>query len=273
MSVVRPVWANNEVAYLEAMARAAGVEPSPWYHIENAEDEATTTDVYLYAEIGLWGVTGADFVNALAEVTTDHITLHINSGGGSVWDGVTIMNAIRDHAAEVTVQVDALAASAASFIAMAGDTIVMNVASEMMIHNARAVCFGEAADMIAAAAFLERQNDKIANIYLNRAGGKLADWSAAMDAETWYSGPQAVKAGLADKALTAKKTKSEDADNIASRQERAKMVAALFTPTNESLEESLIIDQGENEDLAAKQEERTAALRAAFTNQKEYEHA
>lgn len=172
-----------------------------WFRIENASARNTSV-IYIYDEIGYWGTTAADFVARLAEVDSRTIELHINSPGGDVFEGVAIYNALRDHSAEVNVIVDALAASAASLIAMAGDTITMNRNSEMMIHDAWGVCVGNAEDMATMATLLGKASDNIASVYAARAGGTLSEWRDAMREESWFSSDEAVTAGLADKSVT-----------------------------------------------------------------------
>lgn len=167
-----------------------------WYRITNlANGEA---DVMLYGEIGWVGTTAEDFVRDIKQLQANKINLHLSSGGGSVFDGIAIMNALRAHPANVTVYVDALAASIASVIAMAGDRIVARQASEFMIHEASGLVVGSATDCREMAELLDRQSDKIAGIYAERAGGTVEDWRTAMAAETWYSAEEAVAAGLAD---------------------------------------------------------------------------
>ena len=163
----------------------------------------TTAEVYIYEEIGYWGVTAQDFVDVLRNVNASSIDLHINSPGGDVFDGVAIYNALADHPATVNVYVDGLAASAASFIAMAGDTVVMNRASQLMIHDASGFCIGNAADMAIMQGLLDRVSDTIAGIYSAKAGSDVAFWRDLMRAETWYSSAEAVTAGLADSAADA----------------------------------------------------------------------
>jgi ClpP class serine protease len=114
------------------------------------------------------------------------------------------LNALRGHKAKITTVVDGIAASAASFIAMAGDEIVMNRNSELMIHDASGVCVGNAKDMQAMHSDLERISNNIASIYAERSGGTVEDWRAAMLAETWYSADEAVEAGLADRVAAPK---------------------------------------------------------------------
>ncbi len=172
----------------------------------------TTAEVYLYEEIGYWGVTAQDFVDVLRDINASSIDLHINSPGGDVFDGVAIYNALADHPATVNVMVDGLAASAASFIAMAGDTVVMNRASQLMIHDASGFCIGNAADMAIMQGLLNRVSDTIAGIYSAKAGGDVAAWRDLMRDETWYSSAEAVTAGLADKAADAPEDPDETGD-------------------------------------------------------------
>jgi ATP-dependent Clp endopeptidase proteolytic subunit ClpP len=172
-----------------------------WYRIDNAT--ADTATVHIYDEIGFWGITAADFAGELAAVTAAQIDLHINSPGGEVFDGVAIFNSLQQHPASVTVYVDGLAASAASFIAQAGDRRVMARNATMMIHDGAGLCIGNAGDLRQLADLLDKISNNIADIYAQRAGGDVADWRAAMLAETWYTAAEAVAAGLADEVAQA----------------------------------------------------------------------
>lgn len=180
-------------------ARARAVENrTAWYSITNKATEPRHAEVYVYDVIGDYGVAASDFVKALDELDVDTIALKLNSPGGDVFDGVAIHNALKQHPARVEVTVDALAASAASFIAMAGDSVHMARGAELMIHEAHALEAGDARTFTAMAERLERIGDKIAGFYAERAGGEVDTWRAAMRQETWYSGEEAVAAGLAD---------------------------------------------------------------------------
>lgn len=172
-----------------------------WYRITN-HAETDTAELYIYDEIGYFGVTAADLVNELKGVTAKSINVRVNSPGGDVFDGIAILNALRQHPAAVNVVVDSLAASAASFIAMAGDTVTMAPNSQMMIHAASGLTIGNASDMREMADLLDKMTTNIASIYAGRAGGKVEDWLTAMNTETWYSAEEAVAAGLADKVGT-----------------------------------------------------------------------
>lgn len=162
---------------------------------------ATGVDLYLYDEIGPWGTTASDVAAALGGVApTDRVTLRINSPGGDVFDGLAIYNLLRGHPGGVDVVVDGLAASAASFIAMAGSSVTMLAHTRMMIHDAIGFAFGNAADMRELAGLLDDVSDNIAGIYSDRSGKPAADFRALMLAETWLSGPQALELGLIDAA-------------------------------------------------------------------------
>lgn len=178
--------------------------------VANAETDTTRID--LMDEIGYWGTTAQNFVDELLAIDTSTIELHVNSPGGDVFDGLAIMNALADHPATVNVVVDGLAASAASFIAMAGDSVKMNRGSQLMIHDALGFCVGNAADMEEMMTLLGRISDTIAGIYADRAGGKADDWRELMRAETWYSATEAADAGLADEAVSGPKNPVDPED-------------------------------------------------------------
>ncbi len=168
-----------------------------WYRIQDAV-VGGAVDVYIYDEIGFWGVTAQDFVLELQQVQATQLNVHINSPGGEVFDGIAIYNALVNHPAEVHVTVDALAASIASVITMAGDTITMGRHSQLMIHEPYGMCVGNADDMATMIAQLNMCADNIAGAYAERAGGTVEAWREAMRAESWYTGAEAVTAGLAD---------------------------------------------------------------------------
>lgn len=188
----------------QARAKALGARRQ-WFRIENATTDEQTqksrAKVYLYEPIGGWyGVTPASFVEAITDLDVDEIELHINSPGGSVYDGITIMNVLRQHEARVIGVVDGLAASAASFIAVGGcDELIMADHSELMVHDAWGLCIGNAEDMNTMAADLDRISDNIASVYARKASGSTESWRDIMRAETWYSAQEAVTAGLADR--------------------------------------------------------------------------
>lgn len=169
-----------------------------WYRIQNFVDQPDTAAIYIYDEIGYWGTSAQDFVRDLQQLKVANLDVHINSPGGDVFDGVAIYNALRTHQATVTVHIDALAASAASFIAMAGNKVIIARNAQMMIHDASGVAIGDAAIMREMAELLDKCSDNIADIYTQKAGGTVKAWRSAMTTETWYSADEALTAGLVD---------------------------------------------------------------------------
>lgn len=202
-NVARLVASQRERA--EKQRAALGVEARAWYRITNAasSDEA---EVMLYDEVGGWyGATADQFIADLRGVTAPNLRVRINSPGGSVFEGIAIANALRSHPANVTVQVDGIAASIASVIAMAGDRIEMAPNTMLMIHDASGVAVGDASVMEEMAELLDLISDNIADAYAARAGGTRDEWRARMKAETWYLPEDAVANGLADEAVQAPK--------------------------------------------------------------------
>jgi ATP-dependent protease ClpP protease subunit len=176
----------------------------PWWRIENAAASEDEAHVYLYDEVSWFGVTAKDFVDELRAVEVPKITLHINSPGGDVFDGIAIYQALKAHPAEVTARVEGIAASIATVIAMAGDRVVMAKHSTMMIHDPWGLTIGNAEDHEKQAAILNQLGDEIASIYAEKADNgtrhdqQVGRWRARMRAETWYTDQQAVDDGLAD---------------------------------------------------------------------------
>ncbi|WP_349866843.1 head maturation protease, ClpP-related [Leifsonia sp. WHRI 6310E] len=183
----------------DRFAAAVRDTPARW-NIETA-DESRSSRLHLYGAIGGWwdGIDAAELVPSIRGMDVDTLEVFINSPGGDVYDAVAIRNALRQHPARVVITIDGLAASAASFIATAGDEVVMGENAEIMIHDAWTIAVGDAADMREAAAALDRLSDNIASMYASKAGGEPAAWRALMKSETWYSAAEAVAAGLADR--------------------------------------------------------------------------
>ena len=167
----------------------------PCYDIQNKANEPT--EIYIYDEIGFFGVEAETFVIDLKSITGD-VLIRINSPGGDFFDGVTIFNAIRERKAKTDVVIDGLAASAASYIAMAGDTVTMNQGGMLMIHEAMSIAIGNAKDMEKASELLDKIDGQIANFYAKRAGKPLAEIRDLMAAETWFDGNEAQEIGFVD---------------------------------------------------------------------------
>ena len=182
----------------------------------------------IYDAIGGWfGITATDVAEKLDELdANEDLTVRINSPGGDVFDGTAIYNLLRTRTGVVDVVVDGLAASAASFIAQAGDTIKMERGTQMMIHDALGFTVGNAADHREMAGLLDRVSDEIAGIYAARAGLTVAEWRDRMVAEVWYNAQEAVDAGLADR--TADSDDDDQTEDVAATATPAWDVAAAF---------------------------------------------
>lgn len=160
-----------------------------------------TAEVLIYDVIGDWWMDtdAASIASRIKALDVNEITVRINSPGGSAFDGIAIMNALRAHDARVVVRVDGLAASAASVVAMAGDEIIMGPASQMMIHEAWVYTSGDAGFLRSEADRLDKLSESITALYARRAGGDFDEWRALVAAETWFTAEEAVSAGLADR--------------------------------------------------------------------------
>lgn len=165
-----------------------------WFDIQaKANDEA---EIYLYDEIGGWGVTAKSFIDAVRATGAKRINLRINSPGGSVFDGLAIYNFLRGQ--DVTVQIDGLAASISSIIALAGKTVRMAGNGFFMIHNPWGGAVGEADEMRQTADLLDKIRDSLVGTYAAKTGkdhDTIKEW---MNSETWFSAAEAKEAGFVD---------------------------------------------------------------------------
>lgn len=171
-----------------------------WWSITNKAETGEPTLVSIFDEIGFYGVSAGAFLAELSGVDGD-LDVHLNSPGGDVFDAIAIYNSLKARRGKVSVTVDGLAASAASFIAQAASPGCLEMApfSTLMIHDGFAAGIGNAADMRDLAQQLDDASDNIAGIYAARTGKPAAYWRAKMQATTWYKDTEAVADGLADR--------------------------------------------------------------------------
>lgn len=177
--------------------------PDKWFEFNLASPEVAT--IRVYGEIGAFDITAADFLAELDSVTAPTIRVHLNSPGGSVDDGLAIMNGLISHPATVETHVDAAAYSIASVIAQGADKGKRYMAphSRMLVHNAMALGMGYASDFEQIAKHLRETSNTIAEIYAENSGKDVAYWLDKMDAETRFTDQQAVDEGLADQVSRA----------------------------------------------------------------------
>lgn len=165
-------------------------------HVKNV----SSVDFYLYDLIGLEEGQAETFVKAVSDAKGKAINLFINSPGGFVWDAIAMYDALINSGSEISVTVNGLAASAASFIAQAASPEKLKIAEpgRMMIHDAQGVGIGSPAEMQEYTDLLHSVSDDISRIYAKRAGGEPKAWRKAMSATTWYNSSEAVDSKLAD---------------------------------------------------------------------------
>jgi ATP-dependent protease ClpP protease subunit len=179
-----------------------------WYTMKAEEKSA---EIVIYDEIGKswWGedtVSAKQFLddlNALGDV--DLITMRVNSPGGDVFDAVAIHNSLKSHKAKITGIVDGIAASAASFILMASDKIVMPANSFLLIHGSSGFSMGNANDMRAAADDLDRIDKSLTSTYVARAKSTTAKVQALMKEDRLMDAAEAKEWGFADEVTSEKK--------------------------------------------------------------------
>lgn len=162
---------------------------------------ADGSTLYLYGVIGDdgWGdgISAIDFAKQLTGASGD-LHVRLNSPGGDVFEGRAMAQAIREYPGNVTVHVDGIAASAATFLCCAADDVVMAKGAMMMIHNAWSVVGGNSEDLLQAAALLEKIDGQIADSYAAKTGVTAVQARAWMAAETWFTETEAVDAKLAN---------------------------------------------------------------------------
>jgi ATP-dependent protease ClpP protease subunit len=166
-------------------------------------------DIYDFIGAGFFteGITAKSISRKLndAQLTAgDEIEVHINSPGGDAFEGIAIHNLLKDHPANVTVIIDGVAASAASAIAVAGDKVIIPTNGLVMIHDPVTFAVGGVEDMNKAIAALDAVKKSLVNTYVaksKQSAEKIASW---MKDETWFTGQEAVDAGLADTTQKAK---------------------------------------------------------------------
>ena len=162
------------------------------------------------------------------------ITVWINSPGGDCVAAAQIYNMLTQYKGNVTVKIDGIAASAASVIAMAGNTVLMSPVSMMMIHNPATVAFGDHSEIQKAMDMLAEVKESIINAYVIKTGLSRSKLSHLMDAETWMDANKAVELGFADDIITRAETKpntdpeEEDEDDESTEEKEKKPTDSML---------------------------------------------
>lgn len=157
------------------------------------------------------------------------IVVRVNSGGGDAFEGVAIFNALKRHDARIVVDVEGLAASAASIIAMAGDEIRVHQGAMIMIHEASTFAWGNAKDLRSSADRIEKIGVEVADIYVARSGKSKDEVLKMMADETWMGAKDAVSLGFADEVIPAKAKPQQSARSQAMLSTYKRAPAALVS--------------------------------------------
>lgn len=165
-----------------------------WYKIKNNASE--TSDVYLFNDIGTFGITAQSFIDEIKEYDNKELNIHINSLGGEVFEGMAIYSIIQRRKAKTTVYIEGIAASIASVIALAADEVIMSENSLLMIHNAWGGTQGDARDMRKQADVLDKITNEIAEVYVKKTKIPYDEVIEMMNEETWLTAKEAVALGF-----------------------------------------------------------------------------
>lgn len=165
-----------------------------------ARTENGATIIDLMDEIGAFGISDKEFQAKLSDVDGD-VTVKINSPGGDIFQGLAMFNALASHPGNVRIEILGVAASAASLVAMAGDTISIAENSFLFVHRAWGLTVGNEQDHSEAAALLQQVDASMAATYSRRSGQTLARINDMMRAETWMNAEESIALGFADEKL------------------------------------------------------------------------
>ena len=186
---------HNHVPRLMQMLKANADKPK-LFRIENLAGEST---IYLYDVIdSFFGINAQEFVSELSAIKSPTINLRINSPGGDVFDARAMATAINNHPSDIIAHIDGLAASAATYVALAANEVRMSEGGFFMIHKAWTLAFGNSADMRAMAGLLDKIDATIVNDYAKKTGKSADDIIAWMAAETWFTAQEALDNGFVD---------------------------------------------------------------------------
>lgn len=181
----------------ELVARAWGksLEKNEWFKV-SAETDGVA-EIRIFDVIGWPFIDAGSFLEELDGITAKEIRLRINSPGGDVFDGTAIYNAIKAHPAKFNVEIEGIAASMGSVIALAGDTVAIAENAWFMIHNPWTFMMGDYNDLRKEADLLERMSGVMSQTYQDKTGKDSKTVKSWMDEETWFSGAEAVENGFA----------------------------------------------------------------------------
>lgn len=212
-----------------------------WDASIRAADKVEDRSISVYDVIGYdyWtgeGVTAKRIAGALRNLGPGDVTVNVNSPGGDMFEGLAIYNLLREHKGQVTIKVLGLAASAASIIAMAGDTVQIARAGFLMIHNCWVMAVGNQHDLREVADTLAPFDLAMADIYAARTGSDVKAMGKLMTAESWIGGSAAIDQGFADELLPSDQVeKSGDKANASAVRRIESALRASGMPKSEAM--------------------------------------
>ena len=174
------------------------IQQKSWYAIPNIEAKGKSTDIHIYDEIGVHGISAKGFLEDLKDLKGQDIVVHINSSGGDVFQGQAIYTALKNYTGKVTVKIEGLAASMATVIALAADKIEMTANSLFMIHSPMSNVFGNKSQMRKQINALEKVESTMLNVYTKKTKLSEDKVSLMMETETWLSADEALEMGFID---------------------------------------------------------------------------
>ena len=215
--------------------------------------------IYLYdpivgdrATAEWWGgVCPQDFVPAVRALEADEITIYTNCPGGDVFAAEAMCQALREHPANITMQIEGYAASAATAIACACDVVNMTPASKYMIHNTWTFAMGNADDLLATVDLLRKCDGSMYEEYVRRSGNTIEQVSAWCAAETWFTADDAVKHGFVDGIV---------ANPTASARASARWNLSAYSNAPATATEPEQLNPAATEDHRARQQQRISML-------------
>lgn len=170
-----------------------------WFKVESVSDDEA--EVLIYDFIGWPFNDSASFIRTLAEIKQSKITIRINSPGGDVWDANAIHNAIKSHPSKPTTRIESLAASAASYIAVAGHKKQAFKNAMVMIHEPMTGMYGNQFELRETADILEQISNQMIDMYADNTNVGKRELKDMLKAETWMTAKVAKEKGFIDSII------------------------------------------------------------------------
>ncbi|HHL0346125.1 TPA: head maturation protease, ClpP-related [Listeria monocytogenes] len=205
---------------------------------KNSSENQEVAELYLYGTIGNgWfdDITSGNVKEFLNTSDVSQLNVHVNSGGGDVFESIAIHNLLKSHSAKISIYIDGLAGSGASVIAMAGDEIIMPRNAMMMIHKAWTVAAGNADEFRKVANDMDKIDHAVTESYTGRFVGEREELVTLLTNEEWLTADECMALGFCDSVGEIQLNENEDepedsneneAQTVASIVDKYKVVAS-----------------------------------------------